>query len=499
MGIVTVITLLVVDCRVAHAKGLVRYHTDDARDSMHRSFDKLIDKFLGRALPAWPLRHANLDKTTLRKPSHLPVPTSRASPPAAFPRLIVPSSCFLPPDKPGRQFRPHLDVKAKANDDLWTYERLKDATQPEVKPSTSNGLGAEAQNMTKAPEGNKVAIVTGASTGIGLATVEGMARSGLYGTIVLAGRNAAKHELAVEGLKERLGSMAEGLVLKHMPLELTSLQSVRAFATDFLMSDSPLHTIVLNAGVMAIPDRRTTEDGHECQFGVNHLSHFLLANLLLDRLVASASPVDPGRVISLSSAAHQIPCPLLYGDVEQLQLDQNNYNGWVAYGQSKLCNILFAYELDRRCRDLGLPVAANAVHPGGVDTELGRYLVGESSEGTGSSDATEPLRNLAKPFLELAVKTPEDGACTSVMLATTPMGKLSGRYWLDKRPAASLDVDPTNELPGPAKAFLPVQPRLTSYNPETWSELWEESEKLSGLKPDEVTSWQSKMPSELQK
>jgi len=354
-------------------------------------------------------------------------------------------------------------------------------------------VDAEVGQLTATEAPKKVAIVTGASTGIGLATVEGMARSGLYDEIVLAGRNPAKHEFAVERLKEQLGSVADGLILKYMPLELTSLQSVRDFATDFLNSGSPLHTLVLNAGVMAIPERRTTEDGYEYQFGVNHLSHFLLANLLLDRLVASASSADPGRVISLSSAAHQIPSPLLSGDVGQLSLDKDNYNNWVAYGQSKLCNLLFAYELDLRCRELGLPIAANAVHPGGVDTELARYL------GAGSSEATGPLTDLTKPLRSLAIKTPEDGAGTSVLLATSPMGKLSGRYWLDKRPAASLDVDPTVELPGPAKAFLPVKPRFTSYNPETWSELWKESEKLSGLKPAEVSAWRPHATSEVQK
>jgi NAD(P)-dependent dehydrogenase (short-subunit alcohol dehydrogenase family) len=374
-------------------------------------------------------------------------------------------------------------AKAEAEVTGFAGSPAKQEKEPSV---SSSGIGSGAG---EGPAEKNVAIVTGASTGIGLATVEGMARSRIYGKIVLAGRNPEKHELAIQGLKERLGSDADGLTLTHMPLDLNSLQSVRAFATDFLSSESPLHTLVLNAGVMAIPERRTTEDGHECQLGVNHLSHFLLTNLLLDRLVASTSPMDPGRVISLSSTAHQIPSPLLSGDVGQLQFDQNNYSPWVAYGQSKLCNVLFAYELDRRCRDLGLPISANAVHPGGVDTELPRYL--GSGGGGWASQATGPFAELAKPLLSLAIKTPEDGACTSVLLATTSMGKLSGRYWHDERPAASMDLDPTDELPGPAKALLPVRPRLTSYDPDTWSKLWEVSEKLSGLMPDEVSAWRA--------
>merc|ERR1719210_1663398 len=104
-----------------------------------------------------------------------------------------------------------------------------------------------------------------------------------------------------------------------MDLELDKLESVRAFAAEFLELGLPLHALILNAGVMAIPDRRLTADGFEYQFGVNHLGHFLLANLLLDTLVASGSWADPGRLISLSSSAHQIPSPLLRGDLGDLQ------------------------------------------------------------------------------------------------------------------------------------------------------------------------------------
>lgn len=469
----------------SHATEVAANHMGNTQQSVNNSIAKVLeclsDKLFSRTLQAMPMHCVGLDDTMLGKASQLAMPTSRKAVFSTLHRPPVPTAGTHSFFQSEQQFRNAPKVVMKAEVEGAAGE----AAAQEVGSSLFNR--ASTSSIDK-----KVAIVTGSSTGIGLATVEGMARSGLYGTIVLAGRNREKYELAIQDLKDRLGSVAQGLTLKYMTVELSSLKSVRNFAADFLNSSLPLHTVVLNAGVMAIPDRRTTEDGYECQFGVNHLSHFLLANLVLDRLVASASPADPARVISLSSAAHQIPSPLLYGDVGQLQLDQNNYNAWVAYGQSKLCNVLFAYELDRRCRSLGLPIAANAVHPGGVDTELARYIGGGSTEFSG------PLQDLAKPFLSVArqyaIKTPEDGACTSVLLATTNMGKLSGRYWLDKRPAASFDIDPASELPEPAKGFLPVQPRLTSYNPETWSELWRESEKMSGLMPNEVQSWQSTAP-----
>lgn len=327
----------------------------------------------------------------------------------------------------------------------------------------------------------KVAIITGASTGIGLATATGMAQSGRYRKIIFAGRDPPKHESAMAEVKLAVsGTAANATELEYSELDLSSLSSVRSFAKSFLASGQALDTLVLNAGVMALPQRQVTKDGHEYQMGVNHLGHFLLANLLMDVLVRSGSAADPSRVISLSSSAHQIPSPLLGGDLGNLQ--SQNYSPWVAYGQSKLANILFAYELDRRCRQRGLPVAANAVHPGGVDTELGRHLAGSAG------DIGKQLESLARPVMSTVIKSAADGARTSVLLATGPEGKLSGRYWLDERPAASMDVDPTGELPGPLKAFLPdaVKPKLTSYDPQVWKSLWQVSEELTGMKPGEV-------------
>uniref|UniRef100_A0A7S1QZL7 Protochlorophyllide reductase n=1 Tax=Alexandrium catenella TaxID=2925 RepID=A0A7S1QZL7_ALECA len=231
---------------------------------------------------------------------------------------------------------------------------------------------------------------------------------------------------------------------------------------------------------MALPQRKVTEEGHEYQLGVNHLAHFLLANLLLDDLVAAGAADDPGRVVVLSSSAHTIPSALQSGDLSALQ--QEDYSAWGAYGQSKFANLLFAYELDRRCRERGLPIVANAVHPGIVNTEL--------FDGDGALKG--PLRGLVNGALSFAAKTPEEGARTSVLLATAPEGKLSGRYWQNEKPAPSVDVDLAGQLPLPKalKALLPsAVKRRTSYDPATWSELWRESERLTGLRVEEVAAW----------
>eukprot|EP00435_Cladocopium_sp_Y103_P004493 s3859_g1.t1 len=207
------------------------------------------------------------------------------------------------------------------------------------------------------------------------------------------------------------------------------------------------------------------------RFGVNHLGHFLLANLLIDKLAASGTERDPSRVIALSSSAHQIPSKLLKGDLGDLQSDE--YTPWGAYGQSKLANLLFAYELDRRCRAKGLSVVSNALHPGVVNTELFRYA-GPSPDPLGLI----PVENLTKPLLRYVLKTPEDGAKTSVLLATQSEGKLSGQA---AEPAdggesratwAGLSLDATPPCPGtepeaaPAAEEEETDPALQSLVPE---------------------------------
>lgn len=217
----------------------------------------------------------------------------------------------------------------------------------------------------------KVALITGASTGIGKATVAELAQSGQYSTIFLAGHNESKTRRAVEDLK------AVSSKLEYLPLELASLDSVQEAAKTFQDMQLPLHTLICNAAVMALPERKVTQDGYEFQFEVNYLSHFLLVNLLLPQLAAAGTPEDPARtfgalgemvklvnyrlpfyhpfpqfklgdteshrpwrIISVSSSAHFVRSPLAFGDTSGLNLEDSDgtyaYFPWTAYGQSKL-------------------------------------------------------------------------------------------------------------------------------------------------------------------
>ena len=202
-----------------------------------------------------------------------------------------------------------------------------------------------------------IAVVTGASAGIGVETARALAAAGA--AVVLAARNAERTEAAAESIRERV----PGAELEVGALDLTSLDSVRAFAAWYLERHDELHLLVNNAGVMYTPFERTA-DGFEMQFGTNHLGHFLLTCLLVPALLAGA----PSRVVNLSSGGH-FGSDIVWDDPN---FERREYDKFAAYGQSKTANILFSVELDRRLGDRG--VHAYAVHPGMIATELGRYM-----------------------------------------------------------------------------------------------------------------------------
>jgi NAD(P)-dependent dehydrogenase (short-subunit alcohol dehydrogenase family) len=191
-------------------------------------------------------------------------------------------------------------------------------------------------------QAGRTIVVTGANSGIGLVAARELARSGA--NVVLAVRNAAKGEAAA-------AQIGHGAQVR--PLDLASLESVRAFAAAW---EGPLDVLVNNAGVMATPETRTA-DGFELQFGTNHLGHFALTGLLLDRIT--------DRVVTVSSGAHRI------GKIHLDDLNwEKGYKRWPAYGQSKLANLLFTFELQRRLAAAGSPVRALAAHPGYASTNL---------------------------------------------------------------------------------------------------------------------------------
>jgi NAD(P)-dependent dehydrogenase (short-subunit alcohol dehydrogenase family) len=192
----------------------------------------------------------------------------------------------------------------------------------------------------------KTVIVTGANSGLGEVTARELARVGAH--VILACRNTEAGEKAAAGMSGNV---------EVRKLDLADLDSVRAFAAGI---SGPVDILINNAGVMAVP-YRTTAQGFESQFGTNHLGHFALAGLLLDRLKESANP----RVTVLSSTAHRMGTI----NFDDLQSEQK-YERWKAYGQSKLANLIYAYEFARRAKAAGSPIVVTAAHPGYAATKL---------------------------------------------------------------------------------------------------------------------------------
>ncbi len=208
-------------------------------------------------------------------------------------------------------------------------------------------------------QAGRVAVVTGSNTGIGYEAAAVLADHGAH--VVLAVRNLDKGKAAIETIKA--ASPRADVALQE--LDLSALDSVRA-AADALCSAYPrIDLLINNAGVMWTP-KQTTRDGFELQFGTNHLGHFALTGLVLDHLL----PVQGSRVVTVSSLAHRIRAAIHFDDLQW----EHSYSRIGAYGQAKLANLLFTYDLQRRLAAKGAPTIAVAAHPGGSNTELARNL-----------------------------------------------------------------------------------------------------------------------------
>jgi len=284
--------------------------------------------------------------------------------------------------------------------------------------------------------GGRRAIVTGANAGIGRETARVLALRGAE--VVMACRDGGRAERARDELLEGAGGAISPEQLVLASLDLGDLGSVRAFAADQLANPAPIHLLINNAGVM-LSERRTTADGFEAHFGINHLGHFLLTNLLLPRLRESA----PARVVVVASDAMQFAG--LDADFEDLDWEQRKFSGWRSYGSSKLMNLMFARELERRESANG--IVANALHPGIVVTELGRDLPWYM----------KLIGVLAMPV----TVTPDVGAATTVHLAVSPDHASDGGGYFAK-------CQPTRT------------PKLAS-DAEATRRLWRLSEELTGL------------------
>jgi len=246
-------------------------------------------------------------------------------------------------------------------------------------------------------QSGKIAVVTGANGGLGLEVARELARKGAH--VVMAARDQDKAEAARASIRDEI----PGAALELQPLDLASLASVHKAAAGILANHPRIDILVNNAGVMGIPERRT-EDGFEMQLGVNHLGHFALTAELLSALLRS-----PGaRVVSVTSTGRHFGTAV---DPDNPHL-VGRYDPWRAYGQSKLANVHFAMELDRRFREAGVPARSIVVHPGFTSTDLQARSVRET--GGGSSQR----------FFHAAVRwvgmTPAHGALSLLRAATDP-------------------------------------------------------------------------------
>lgn len=268
-----------------------------------------------------------------------------------------------------------------------------------------------------------LAVVTGASTGLGLETSRALAAAGAH--VVLAVRSSEKGLAAVERI--RLANLDARLDVELV--DLTSLASVRAFADRVGAKYPSIQVLVNNAGVMYTPYEQTV-DGFEMQFGTNHVGHFLLTNMLVPSLLEGA----PARVINLSSGGHR-GSDIVWDDPN---FEQRPYDKFSAYGQSKTANILFTVELDRLLRDRG--VRSYAVHPGMIITELGRHMTRDDFAQLKERAKSGPSGGLP------AYKSVEAGAATSVWAATAPeLADRGGVYLADcqvSQDAAPWALDP---------------------------------------------------------
>ncbi|HST56113.1 MAG TPA: oxidoreductase [Solirubrobacteraceae bacterium] len=288
----------------------------------------------------------------------------------------------------------------------------------------------------------RVAVVTGANSGLGLVDARELARAGAH--VVLACRNTAKGEQALAEIRAAVPAAQ----LELQALDLSDLVSVRAFAERFAAAHERLDLLVNNAGIMAVP-KQLTKDGFESQLGTNHLGHFALTGLLLDRLRAAP---QGARVVSVSSVAHRT------GRISFENLNgERRYQRWLAYGQSKLANLVFCFELDRRASAAGLELTSVAAHPGYAATNLQT-----AGKNTLLDRIYAPIGNA------LIAQSADMGALPTLYAATVP-GLPGGSYY---------GPDGLFEGRGHPKR---VQARSAAYDEQSGRRLWEISEQLTGV------------------
>lgn len=289
-------------------------------------------------------------------------------------------------------------------------------------------------------QAGRVAVVTGANTGIGFHTAAALAGTGA--TVVLAVRNPDKGREAASRITAQHPKAA--VVIQR--LNLTSLRAIRESADEIKSAHQRVDLLVNNAGV-CYTDKSRTQDGFELQFGTNHLGHFALTGLLLERLL----PVDGSRVVTVSSVGHRTMAKIHFEDLQS----ERSYNRVKAYGQSKLANLLFTYELQRRLALNGAPTVALAAHPGGSKTELLRNMPAW-------------IRPPAQMVWNVWAQSAQMGALPTLRAATDPAAQ-GGQYY---------GPDRILENHGHPKV---VRSSRQSHDEALQRRLWAVSEELTGV------------------
>ncbi|MFI2477794.1 SDR family NAD(P)-dependent oxidoreductase [Nocardia xishanensis] len=285
----------------------------------------------------------------------------------------------------------------------------------------------------------RLAVVTGANSGLGFETARALAARGA--SVVLAVRDVDKGKHAAD----RIASAVPGADTTVQQLDLTSLASVRTAAEQLKSAHATIDLLINNAGVM-YPPRQTTSDGFELQFGTNHLGHFALTGLLLDTML----PVPGSRVVTVSSVGHRIRARIDFDDLH----GERSYNRVAAYGRSKLANLMFTYELQRRLSGNGKTIAV-AAHPGAANTDLMRNM-------------PTALRALVPVVAPIVTQTPAMGALPVLRAATDP-GVLGGQYY---GPGGFLETRGYPKI---------VESSARSHDMAIQQRLWTVSEELTGV------------------
>jgi NAD(P)-dependent dehydrogenase (short-subunit alcohol dehydrogenase family) len=346
---------------------------------------------------------------------------------------------------------------------LWTQQRQKrQSTNP-------NGLYTPARGSLQ----GQVFFITGSTSGLGLETAQRLAM-GSPDHIILTARSDAKGQAAVASVQAYVAEQMEdstAVKVSYKLLDLSSLEGIRQAVAQWTNDDDDdddlpaITCLVNNAGIMALPRRQVTMDGYERQMATNHLGHFCLTACLAPKITRDA------RIVNVASSAHQMAVPSGM-DFDYCWTGEPGYGAWRSYAQSKLANMLYSQELQRRADAAGLAWQVSCLHPGVVQTDLGRYMMGSSS-----SDGDDETRGLSQPpsvpglVADLAnwaaglfLKTPAQGATTQIYLAAG-----------------------ASSAPPRAQYYVDCEPRpVTAYARDRSAarQLWEESEERAGVTID---------------